>query len=128
MPARTPDELHGLFTRHFSAGDLDGLLALYEAGAVLYPQPGLAAVGTAAIRDALDAFLALHGTFTMTTGRVIRTDALALIFAPWTLVATGPDGKPMILSGTATDVVRQQADGTWRFAIDNPFGAEGVGA
>ena len=128
MPARSPDELHGLFSRHFSAGDLDALVSLYEPDAVLYPQPGVAACGTLAIRDALAAFLALRGTFTMTAGRVICTDGVALVFAPWTLVATGPDGKPVIMAGSATDVLRRQPDGRWRFAIDHPFGAEGVGA
>jgi ketosteroid isomerase-like protein len=126
MPACTPEELHGLFSRLFAAGDLDALVALYEPQAVLYPQPGVAACGTAAIRDALAAFLALRGTFSMSTGRLICADGVALAFAPWTLVATGPDGKPVIMAGSATDVLRRQADGTWRFAIDNPFGAECV--
>jgi hypothetical protein len=27
------------------------------------------------------------------------------------------------LSGTATDVVRRQGDGGWRYVIDNPHGA-----
>jgi len=128
MPARSPEELHGLFSRHFAAGDLDALVSLYEPDAVLFPQPGMAAYGTAAIRDALAAFLALRGTFSMRAGRVIDADGVALVYAPWTLVATGQDGKPVIMAGSATDVVRRQPDGTWRFAIDNPFGAEGVGA
>ncbi len=128
MHARNPEELHGLFSRHFAAGDLDALVALYEPEAVLFPQPGVAAYGTAAIRNALADLLALGGTFSMTSRRVIDTDGVALVFAPWTLVATGQDGKPVIMAGSATDVVRRQPDGTWRFAIDNPFGAEGVGA
>ena len=34
----------------------------------------------------------------------------------------GPDGKPISLAGTGADVVQKRADGTWLYAIDNPFG------
>jgi len=39
MSARTPDEVHPLFARHFAAADMAGLLSLYEPDAVLLPQP-----------------------------------------------------------------------------------------
>ena len=35
---------------------------------------------------------------------------------------TGADGRSVDLSGTGTDVVRRDADGLWRYAVDNPFG------
>jgi len=37
---------------------------------------------------------------------------------------TGPDGNPVNLASTATDVLRQQPDGTWRVIIDNPWGTD----
>jgi ketosteroid isomerase-like protein len=36
-------------------------------------------------------------------------------------------GEIEFLSGTATDVVRRQVDGTWKLAIDNPYGIEQKG-
>ncbi len=36
----------------------------------------------------------------------------------------GEDGKPVTLASQAKDVVRRQADGSWRYVIDNPFGVE----
>jgi hypothetical protein len=45
MSARTPEEVHPLFARHFAAADLAGLLSLYEPDAVLLPQPGVVARG-----------------------------------------------------------------------------------
>jgi hypothetical protein len=30
MPATTPEEIHRLFEDAFNAGDIDGLMALYE--------------------------------------------------------------------------------------------------
>ncbi len=35
---------------------------------------------------------------------------------------TGADGKPSTISACGTEVVHRQADGTWRFVIDNPTG------
>jgi len=37
-------------------------------------------------------------------------------------VTIGADGKETKISARGTEVVRKQADGTWRFVIDNPTG------
>ena len=123
MAAREPEEAHRLWAERFNAGDLEGLLALYEPAAALMSQPGQAVSGTAAIREALDGFLSLKGTFDwLETKPAIRSDDLALLHDRWTLSGTAPDGSPVHLSATTADVVRRQADGTWLFAIDNPWG------
>lgn len=51
---------------------------------------------------------------------VIEAGDLALVLARWAMEVTGPDGQPIRKSGTATDVMRRQPDGTWRYVIDNP--------
>jgi len=40
------------------------------------------------------------------------------------LTVFGPDGKPVTLAAKSADVLRRQADGTWRFVIDNPWGTD----
>jgi ketosteroid isomerase-like protein len=49
---------------------------------------------------------------------------IALISANWKLKGTGPDGKPVEMTGTSVEVARKQADGSWLFAIDTPWGLE----
>jgi uncharacterized protein (TIGR02246 family) len=123
MAAREPEEAQRLWAEHFRAGDLEGLLALYEPNATLMPQPEQAVSGTAAIREALGGFLGLKPTFDwVETTPAIRSDDLALLHSRWTLSGTGPDGSALNLSGTTADVVRRQSDGTWLFAIDSPWG------
>ena len=123
MAAREPEAVQRLWAARFKAGHLEGLLALYEPNATLMPQPGQAASGTAAIRGALGGFLGLKPTFDwLETKPAIRAGDLALLHSRWTLSGTGPDGRPLDLSGTTADVVRRQSDGTWLFAIDNPWG------
>ena len=126
MSARTPEELCSQFTQRFSTGDIDALVALYEPDAVLLPQPGHVARGRAGIRESLAAFLAMRGTFRMSPPKVIHADGLALLYADWTLEAKAPDGSPISLAGQTTDVARQQLDGRWLYAIDSPFGADGL--
>jgi ketosteroid isomerase-like protein len=40
MGASGPGEFEERWAKAFNGGDLDGLLALYEPGATLLPQPG----------------------------------------------------------------------------------------
>ena len=45
MPASTPEQIHRLFEDMFNAGDLDGLMELYEPDAALIAQPGSVPTG-----------------------------------------------------------------------------------
>lgn len=126
MSARTPEDVHPLFARHFAAADMPALLSLYEPDAVLLPQPGTVARGHAAIRDSLNAFLAMKGTFRIASSKLAQAGNLALVYAKWTLEAKAPDGSPIRLEGETTDVLRRQGDGSWLIVIDSPFGAAGA--
>jgi uncharacterized protein (TIGR02246 family) len=128
MSARTPAEVHELFSKHFTAGDKEAILSLYETEATFLPQPGQSVSGSAAIREALGGFLALNGALKMQPARVLQSNDIALLFARWTLSGTGPDGNAVELSGHTSDVVRRQADGTWLMVIDNPYGGDGFPA
>ena len=60
MKAESPEHVIDLFTEALNGGDVDGALALYEADATFAPQPGEEVKGHAAIRAALDQFMALR--------------------------------------------------------------------
>lgn len=122
MPARTPDEVDRQFEAALNSGDLEGLVALYEAQATLTPQAGTTVTGTAAIREALSGFVNMKPRMTITPRVVAQTGDMALVTAQWQLSAAGPDGKPAEMSGQSIEVLRRQADGSWRFVIDEPFG------
>ena len=123
MSARTPEEMPRLWAEHFVAGDLDALVALYEADATLVAQPGAVVIGTEAIREDLSGLLAMRPTFNLEGRKVLQTGDIALSFADWTLAGTSPDGEPIEMAGQTSDVLRRQPDGTWRFVIDNPWGS-----
>ena len=125
MPARKPEECDTLLVEAINRGDLEAALALYEPNASFVQDSGEVITGLGAIRGVMQSFLALKPKFTLTVKAVQSGDGgLALLRAKWSLAGTGPDGKPVTMSGNSTEVVRRQSDGTWRFVIDNPRGAD----
>jgi uncharacterized protein (TIGR02246 family) len=109
------------FESAFNTGDIEQVMALYEPDAVLIPEPGQVVHGVAAAREVLTGFLALKLPIHLEVKRVLSAGDLALVSSSWSLKGRGPDGSPVDLSGNTTEVIRRQSDGTWRYAIDDPF-------
>jgi ketosteroid isomerase-like protein len=42
----------------------------------------------------------------------------------WKSKTVSSSGEAKVWAGTATDIVRRQPDGTWKLALDNPYGIE----
>jgi ketosteroid isomerase-like protein len=122
MPARKPEDLGRLFTDALNAGDLDALMQLYEPGAMLRPGPDQIAAGSDAMRAALAGFLGMKPRFKLAAKTLGEVGDLALTSSKWELSGTGPDGAPVTMNGQGVEVARRQADGTWRWVIDTPWG------
>jgi uncharacterized protein (TIGR02246 family) len=124
MAARSPEEIDRIFASELNAGNVDGLVALYEPAATFTIEPGKIASGTAAIREALAGFLALKPTISLSPRVLAQTGDIAMLSSNWTLKGTAPDGSAVDLSGQSVEIVRRQADGTWLFIIDSPWGLQ----
>ena len=121
MPAQNPTQMHKLFGEAFNTGSVDAVLALYEEEAGFVTGPGTSVRGKAAIREALLGFFALRPSIRLETISVVEGGGdLALLESRWVLDGTGPDGKPVQMTGTSREIVRQQKDGRWLYAIDDP--------
>ena len=117
-----PVALDREFERLLNAGDLDGLMTLYETEAALMPMPGSVVVGATGVRAALAGFIAMKPAI-KTNGRLVaQTGDLALLANDWTLDVDGPEGKRATMSGSAIEIARRQKDGRWLFAMDMPYG------
>jgi ketosteroid isomerase-like protein len=109
-PAREPEDLARLFVQRVNAQDVDGLVALYEADAVLTTPDGGAVRGAAAIRRFYAELVVSAPVFA--PGRqhpALRLGDLALTSTRL------PDG-----AGATAEVARRQPDGTWRWVLDRP--------
>lgn len=126
MPAHKPEECDILIEQALKDKDLDAAVALYEPNATLVLDAGEVAIGKAAIREALKGFFAFDEVCFTREITAIQNSAgdLALLRGAWRATSTGPDGKPVTITGNNVEVVRRQPDGTWLFVIDNPRGAD----
>jgi uncharacterized protein (TIGR02246 family) len=124
-PASSPEQLHARFAEVFNAGDLDGIVALYEPDAVFAPEPGKTVTGRAAIAEAYRAFLSMRPRIEMKTlGILSMSEGIALAYGRWSIKGKAEDGSPVEMAGRDTEIMRRQPNGGWLFAIDNPFSPE----
>jgi uncharacterized protein (TIGR02246 family) len=123
VPAKTPEQCDELFGKYVNARDLDNLVG-YEVQASLVNEDGTAARGTAAIRETMQGLFAAlpEGKITMKVVRLVRAgDDLAVLYNDWSMVGKAADGSPFAMQHKAMEIVRRQSDGTWRFAVDDPY-------
>ena len=118
----TPKEFLISYVKKFNAGDISSLISLYETEACFVSQAGEVAKGIENIRQRLQSFINMNGKIDSKVNGVIHTNDIALANTEWSFNGSGPDGKSVTIIGKATDVLRQQSDGTWRILIDNPWG------
>lgn len=114
--------VHLVFMERFNAGDIDGLLAMNAPGVVFVPAPGQPVSEPEAVRAGLEQFLGLGGQIRMAPRHAFVSGTVGLAIADWTLEGTAPDGSPLSLAGSTTDVAVFDETHGWRVAIDNPFG------
>ena len=122
MPAQTPEQCDLLIGEAINAGNIDAALSLYEPNATFAPEIGQSVTGLAAIREVMLGFTALNPKLTVEVPLVLESGDIALLHSKWSLTGTGPDGSAVSMDGKGIEVVRRQADGTWKFIIDNPNG------
>jgi ketosteroid isomerase-like protein len=110
--AARPEDLNRLVLERLNAGDVDGLVALYEPDAVLALPDGGTATGREQIRTAYERMLADQPTFEPGEQRpTLRGGDLALT------------SVRLVGGGVTVEVARRQPDGTWLWVIDQPSAA-----
>lgn len=122
MSINTPEELLGRVTESINNKDLNALVSLYEPEASFVDESGENINGTEKIREMMKGFMEMNGKLESTLKKIIHAGNIVLAYSDWTFKASGPDGTPFNLGGTAIDVLRKQSDNSWLVVIDNPWG------
>jgi len=107
--ALEPEALAQFFVQRANAGDVEGLVALYELDAVLAYGNGQTAVGTEAIRRFYTVLLGTRSQFEAgEQSPPLRNGDLALT-------------SSRLANGRVTaEIARRQPDGTWLWSVDQP--------
>jgi ketosteroid isomerase-like protein len=107
--AAQPEDLSRLVVERLNAGDVEGLVALYEPDAVLALPNGQVATGSREIRQAYEHLVADRPTFAPGQQQpTLRNGDLALT------------SVRLVDGGVTVEVARRQPDGTWLWVIDHP--------
>lgn len=116
-PKQNAAAINQQFGALFAAGDIDGLTKLFEPGAIIKPAPDKPFVkGHAAIRETLQSFLDANTKIEVLETHFYENHDIAVSRSKWRIV--GAQAK----EGESLEVLRRQADGSWRYIIDLPFG------
>lgn len=120
-PARLPEDLGRLFLERANAGDVEGVVALYEPHAVLVGRPpAQAVIGSAAIRAFYTELLAGGPTLTGEVRPSIKVTGLALTSTHYERTSVDQDGQTITETRATAEVARRQPDGSWRWVVDQP--------
>jgi ketosteroid isomerase-like protein len=107
--AAEPNDLGKFFVERANAGDVEGLVALYERNAVLAFPEGTIATGHAEIRAVYEDFVA--SALPLDPGH----QRPPLVSGDLALTATElPDGAVTV------EIAHRQPDGYWLWAVDQP--------
>jgi uncharacterized protein (TIGR02246 family) len=124
MAANGPEECDLQIAACINAGDPEGAAALYEADARFVAGPDSTLEGIDAIREVMRGMVAGKARLTIDVSKVVQAGDLAMVCSKWSSTVTNADGKETTDTGNGREVVRRQADGTWRFVIDYPNGGD----
>jgi uncharacterized protein (TIGR02246 family) len=83
--------------------------------------PGQLATGTDAIRAALKPMIDAGMKVKLNVTQTIVAGDIAVTYNEWTGVSPLPGGDELKFAGKAMEICHRQPDGTWCFAIDDPY-------
>ncbi len=106
-PAKKPNDLERFFVERANAGDVEGLVALYETNATLACGDGEVVVGLDQIRNFFIKFLANRPQLTAS----IQAPALCSGNLALTSSRLG-------IGDITAEIARRQPDGNWLWAVD----------
>jgi ketosteroid isomerase-like protein len=119
LPKRAEDA-HATLAAAFNTGDLATVLSMYDVSGIIVPEPGKPVSGKEKWEEAIKGILSIKGKMEIKTVYCLQAGNVAVGRSEWNIT----DGKEVKVSAKGIEVMKQQADGTWKIVIDHAFGAE----
>ena len=119
LPKRAEDA-HSALAAAYNTGDADTVLSMYDVNGIIVAEPGNPVSGKEKFEAAVKAILAIKGKMEIKTVYCLQSGDIAVGRSQWSIT----DGGETKVSAKGVEVMKRQADGTWKVIIDHAFGAE----
>jgi len=119
MAAASPEEVSDAFAAAINAGDVPAALELWSEDAAIVGPDGQTVRGRAAIASVLQALIGNGTTVEIEVSQLIATEDAAIATGELRMRAPGHEE---VQSATSVVVYARAPDGSWRVAIDAPWG------
>jgi len=119
LPKRAEDA-HATLAAAFNTGDVATVMNMYDVTGIIVPEPGKPVSGKEKFEESIKAILSIKGKMEIKTVYCYQTGNIAVGRSEWNIT----DGNEIKVSAKGIEVMKQQADGTWKIVIDHAFGAE----
>jgi uncharacterized protein (TIGR02246 family) len=125
---KSPREVDETFVKAMNDGDFETAFSVWNEDTVFVLEPGQPEVrGTDNLRAALGEFFKVKPKLKVERLHCIEAGDVALQAVRWHLTGVDAEGAPLEMEHIDCNVLRRQADGTWRVVIDNPFHSLHIG-
>lgn len=122
-PVLKPEDWSGEFTRRLNAGDLEGVVALYDPAARFVPPDGSETLaGRDRIRPVLAGLIAAKTQLRSQVLQTVVADDIAILYSDFEGTQVGKSGKTVEMRSHAIEVLRRHPDGGWRLIMGDPNG------
>ena len=118
LPKRAEDA-HATLAAAYNTGDLATVMSMYDLSGIIVPEPEKPVEGKEKFVEAIKAILSIKGKMEIKTVYCMQTGNIAVGRSEWNIT----DGNEVKVSAKGIEVMKQQADGTWKIVIDHAFGA-----
>jgi uncharacterized protein (TIGR02246 family) len=114
-------EAHRSLAAAYNTGDLKTVLSMYDTDGIIVAEPGNPVSGREKFEAAVKGILAIKGVMEIKTVYCLESGDVAVGRSEWSI----KDGSETKIAAKGVELLKRQADGTWKVLIDHAFGAEG---
>jgi ketosteroid isomerase-like protein len=119
LPKRAEDA-HSALAAAYNTGDPNIVLSMYDVNGIIVAEPNSPVSGKEKFEAAVRGILSIKGKMEIKTVYCLQSGDVAVGRSEWS-IKNGDDTK---VSAKGVEVMKRQADGTWKILIDHAFGAE----
>ena len=120
MSVRKPEDWPAVFEQNVNTGDLESVLSLYDPNAAFVAETGETIMGRDQIRPVLDGLIKRRAQFKSRVIKAVAVDDIAVLYTDFQGTALDASERPTEIRSRAIEVLRRQADGTWKLIVGDP--------